>query len=359
MDETNDSTHVDAAAESTDAEQEGPSLRRRLFWRGLLLLITAISLYGLAPSLLEVFSSWRQVTTVAPEWLVAMIAFQAASFGCIWHLQRVALGTDKIFAVATSQLAGNALGRVVPGGAATAAALQYRMHAQAGVPTARVASALLAVTLLLFATVIAMPILSLPAILGGADVHDSLAIAAGTGVGVFLLMAIAGVVFFIWDRPLELAGRGIQWLLNGVRRKAEPVVDLPGTLIHERDFIRATFGRRWWEALGTVSGKWAFDYLTLIAALLALGVDADVWVVLLAYVTAQLLGMIPITPGGLGFVEAGLTAMLVLAGVGAGDAAVATLMYRLASFWLPLPAGAIGYGLFQYRYRNVAPAGAN
>ena len=87
-------------------------------------------------------------------------------FACIWHLQRVALDTRKIFAVASSQLAGNALGKVVPGGAATAGAVQYRMLGQAGVPPERVAVALLAVTLLMFATVVALPILSIPAISG-------------------------------------------------------------------------------------------------------------------------------------------------------------------------------------------------
>jgi uncharacterized protein (TIRG00374 family) len=60
--------------------------------------------------------------------------------------------------------------------------------------------------------------------------------------------------------------------------------------------------------------------------------------------------MLPFTPGGLGFVEAGLTATLALAGVGGGAAVVATLTYRLVSFWLPIPAGLVAYGLFRRRY---------
>jgi uncharacterized protein (TIRG00374 family) len=72
--------------------------------------------------------------------------------------------------------------------------------------------------------------------------------------------------------------------------------------------------------------------------------------VLLAYVAAALLGMIPFTPGGLGFVEAGLTGLLALAGVGASAAVVATLAYRLVSFWLPIPAGGVAYGVFRKRY---------
>ena len=92
------------------------------------------------------------------------------------------------------------------------------------------------------------------------------------------------------------------------------------------------------------------DYLALIACLRAVGTEPNPSLVLLAYVAASLLGMLPFTPGGLGFVEAGLVGMLVLAGVGATDAAVATLAYRLVSFWLPIPVGGGGWALFRYRY---------
>jgi hypothetical protein len=57
--------------------------------------------------------------------------------------------------------------------------------------------------------------------------------------------------------------------------------------------------------------------------------------------------MIPITPGGLGFVEAGLTTLLVLAGVSADQAVVGTLLYRLVSFWLPIPAGVLAWGAWR------------
>ena len=52
--------------------------------------------------------------------------------------------------------------------------------------------------------------------------------------------------------------------------------------------------------------------------------------------------MIPITPGGLGFVEAGLTGVLTLAGVTPEHAVLATLLYRLFSYWLPAPRRARG-----------------
>jgi len=66
--------------------------------------------------------------------------------------------------------------------------------------------------------------------------------------------------------------------------------------------------------------------------------------------------MIPITPGGLGFVEAGLAATLTLAGVSAPDAVLATLAYRLVSYWMPLLVGPIAYALHRRRYVKRALA---
>ena len=65
---------------------------------------------------------------------------------------------------------------------------------------------------------------------------------------------------------------------------------------------------------------------------------------------AGLLALIPITPGGLGIVEAGLSALLILAGVPGGDAVVATLAYRIISYWLPILVGPFAYLAFRLRY---------
>ena len=70
--------------------------------------------------------------------------------------------------------------------------------------------------------------------------------------------------------------------------------------------------------------------------------------VLLAYVLSLALALVPITPGGLGFVEAGLTSILVLAGVDSDQAVIATLLYRLVSFWLPIPLGALAWAGWRF-----------
>ena len=57
------------------------------------------------------------------------------------------------------------------------------------------------------------------------------------------------------------------------------------------------------------------------------------------YLTGSALGSIIPTPGGLGAVEAALTAGLIAAGVPAGVAGAAVLLFRLLTFWLPVPVG--------------------
>jgi uncharacterized protein (TIRG00374 family) len=96
--------------------------------------------------------------------------------------------------------------------------------------------------------------------------------------------------------------------------------------------------------------RWFFEYGVILATLYGLDVQPDPALTLLAFVAASVLGLLPFTPGGLGFVEAGLTATLVLAGVSAGDALVTTLVYRLLTFWLPLPIGALAAFIFRRRY---------
>ena len=125
---------------------------------------------------------------------------------------------------------------------------------------------------------------------------------------------------------------------------------LPDRLVFERNRIRGVLGKRWKAALLLSSGRLAFDFGTLLACIRATGVKPNPSLVLLAYAVAGLLALIPITPGGLGIVEAGLSALLILAGVPGVDAVVATLAYRIISYWLPIAVGPFAYFAFRLRY---------
>ena len=317
----------------------------------VLLVVGGISLYILLPSLLSVFGSWRSLSHLDWPFAVLVLACEVASSFCLWELDRIALRTRAWRPVIAAQLSGNAMGRILPGGGATAAIVSVSMLREAGIETGEAAAALGTSTLLQLATSFSLPVLALPAILGGAPVNHSLAVAAYLGAVVFVLLLVAGSLILGTDRPLELVGRAAQWLLNRTVRRRRPVTGLAQELIEARDFVRTTLGREWWKALLAAAGNTGFDYLALLAALRAVGADPRPSLVLLAYTAAEVLALIPVTPGGLGFVEAGLVGTLGLAGVPAADALAATLLYRIVAFWLPLPAGGIAYLLFRRRYR--------
>jgi uncharacterized protein (TIRG00374 family) len=340
-------THVDR--EIARGEAEAPSrgrLRRTVFWLG----VTGASLYLVAPSLIDLLGSWEDLDTLAPAWLAAMVVLQAAALACLWALQHVALRAPSWPAVIASQLAGNALAKIAPGGGALGATLQYRMLVKSGLPGPRTVAGLTAANLLTFAAVLALPVLALPAIVRG-GVSRTLVEATVLGLVVYIALFAIGSVLIVLDGPLAWVGRTVQRVRNRLRRRSEPLRHLPDRLLRERNRIVAALGPRWKRSLAATIGRWAFDYGTLLAALAAVGSTPRPALVLLAFCAAQVLAQIPVTPGGLGFVEAGLTAMLALAGVSAGAAVLATFSYRLVSYWLPLPVGLVAYGWHARRYR--------
>jgi uncharacterized protein (TIRG00374 family) len=331
--------------------------------RVIALLLTLIALYVVWPSLVAVFGSFDQLSRVSPLWFIVMIVSEGMSFASMWALIALCLGSHRYFVIGSSQIAGNAVSKIVPGGNPVGAALQYRLLVSGGMESARIGTGLTAASLINVATLFAMPVLSLPAIVLGAVVVDQgLARGVWIGIGAFVLLVSGGAVLLLADRPIHGVGGLIQKVLNLVRRRKPPVTDLPERLTRERDQVRATLGERWGQAILRSAGNVLFDYFALLVAVHATGVRPHASLVLLAYVTGIVLGMLPITPGGLGIVEAGLTAMLVLAGVPAAAATLATLAYRLVSYWLPVAAGPVAYALYKRRAaswaRRAAETGA-
>jgi uncharacterized membrane protein YbhN (UPF0104 family) len=89
--------------------------------------------------------------------------------------------------------------------------------------------------------------------------------------------------------------------------------------------------------------------LCLAACVAAFGDSVPVAKIGVVYLTGVALGSIIPTPGGLGAVEAALTAGLTAAGVPGGVAVSAVLMFRLLTFWLPVP---FGWAAFNYLERQ-------
>jgi uncharacterized protein (TIRG00374 family) len=324
--------------------------RRKVITRVVALVVTGVSLYIVLPSLIATFGDIPKLASVFPLWFVPILALEGLAFVSIWELMRVALRTSGWFDVACAQLAGNALSRALPGGAATGGATQFEMLTRAGFDGTTTTTALAAVGLLSTATLFTLPLLVLPAMLFGLAVDSKLArgaIIAGV-LAVFLLSGAS--VLLLSDRVVRWGGNLLDWLFTRLRHQ-QPDPPYATRLVEARNKVRESLSASWKRAVPAAYGNQLFDYGALYVSLWAVGARVDPALVLLAFVAASALAMIPLTPGGLGFVEAGLTGVLALAGVSAAHAVLGTLLYRLFSYWLPLPAGVIASTLFARRHR--------
>jgi uncharacterized protein (TIRG00374 family) len=228
--------------------------------------------------------------------------------------------------------------------------MQYSFMVRGGAEPATTASGLAAASLLTTTTLFGLAAACVPLMFRLEHIDVRLERAAWLGAGVFVALLLLGIAAFTVDAFLRAVARVTQWTLNLVGRRRAPTFDLPERVLEERDRVRSALGSRWPWALGAVVSKWAFDYFALVAAVAATGARVQSVPLLIAYVAATVLGMVPITPGGLGFVEAGLAVTLVWAGLPAADATLATLAYRLVSYWLPLVAGVAAALVYRRRY---------
>src|SRR5947208_11587234 len=235
----------------------------RVIFRVLLLLATAISLYFLFPSLVDLFTQWHALAHLNPWWLLLAVVFEATSVTALWEVQRIALRTPSWFAVGTSQLAGNAAGNVIPGGGATAGAFAYRLLVRAGVRRENVAAGLAAVSIANMTTILAFPVLALPALLGGLEAPNRLLTTAHIGGGAFVLAILGGLAAFLWDRPLLLVGRAVDAVLRlfAGKRAAHGSSE---SLLARRDGLRAGVGAGLPVALCADIAKPGFDFLGLV-----------------------------------------------------------------------------------------------
>ncbi len=243
-------------------------------------------------------------------------------------------------------LAGLAIGHVVPGGTAPAGALSYRVFSELGVPketsafglaTMGTGSAVVLNIMFWFALVISIPLRGFNPSYGFAAL-----------AGVFLLLAFFGTLILITrgqrhaDNWLRAVARHVPALgEERVSALLEKVAGRIKVLINNR---RALWWAFIWAAL-----NWLFDAACLWVFVWAFGHVMSPIDLLVAYGLANVLAAIPLTPGGLGVVEGVLIPTIVGFGVPHSQAILAVLSYRLINFWIPIPIGGAAYASLQWR----------
>jgi putative heme transporter len=156
----------------------------------------------------------------------------------------------------------------------------------------------------------------------------------------------------------NLAARLVNRALRPVKRG--PVAWNGNSLAAFRRHAIGLLRRRWWAlTLATVAGQLAV-FLVLVVCLRTLGVGADqvtLTEAFAAWALVRLLGSVPLTPGGVGIVELGLTGALVAFGGDNEGVLAAVLLYRVLTVVPTLVLGLLaGVTWRRLRPQDAAPA---
>ena len=203
-----------------------------------------------------------------------------------------------------------------------------------------------------------MPVVALAILAVTDEAGAGLVTAAFAGV---LVLALAVGVFALMLRSDDLAGR-IGHLLSLVSTRAlrlvrrGPVADWGAAAVRFRRDTIGLLRERWVPLTVTTLVSHLSLYIVLLVALRDVGVSEQEvsWAeVLGAFTFVRLLTALPITPGGVGVVELGLTAALVVAGGDQAQVVAAVLVFRGLTYLLPVPFGAFTYLLWRRQERRA------
>lgn len=206
-------------------------------------------------------------------------------------------------------------------------------------------------------------VVRIAALRGGIDDSPPVPVADGLGSIVLervldiLAIVILGAVFAFFTIAETLP----RWVVATYGLAVFALVLLALVLVIAPSFmvaLRRLWGNRWWQATLTFAERfvqalrslaadpvtalvvvaeslaiWMCDALLLWLALLALGVSMPLGPAAFVALTVDIVAALPLTPGGMGQIEAASAALLALVGVPAPLAAAAVLVVRGISYW--------------------------
>ncbi len=258
-----------------------------------------------------------------------------------------------------------AISNGVPGGGAVGLAVQYGMLTSYGTSPAATTAAITAVGLWGTFITLGFPIIGVLALIAGGGGGGAYLTVALVGLGV---LAAAAIVLVLVIRSEALARRIGGWgnaIIRPLSRRVKKLagVDLVPAIVHFRESIHDVVVRRWALLTLAQSGIFITQFLILYMALRGVeGWDQAGTPILIAFgafAISQVGLMIPITPGGVGTVDAFMIAILTGNGTADGAATAADLVWRASSFVPQIAIGVIALVLWYRRAgRTFAAASA-
>lgn len=281
--------------------------------------------------------SWRWITV-----LLVASGLDIATYGPPWMAALPGLSYGQATRLT---LASTALSMVVPGGAAVGVAAFLAMLRQWGLRGRSVGLAVTLTSAWNQLVILGVPIVAVAALVAEGDSNRAVEIVAVVALAIFAVI-VAGLAAALSSESLA---RGLGDRAAGMTSSLKRIVGRApvswdgGAVVGLRAEALELIRRRWVAlTLGTLANHFTV-FVVLLASVRAVGISsAHVTFVeaFAAWALARVLGSIPLTPYGVGFVELGLTGALVAFGASNAQAVAAALIYR---FLTTIPTIVLGF----------------
>jgi len=330
----------------------GPWWRSRWFQIVLSTVVVVLIFGFFFPKVADYGDAWRTIEMLTAPELAVLLIVAAWSIMSYWPMLVAAQPRLRWREAGVANLASTAVANTLPGGGALGVGVTFTMQRSWGLPIYETALAALLVGVWSNFVKLGLPIvaLGLLAVEGeaGAELTTAAIIGAIVLVAAVALLALLLSRATLAERIGVVAGRLASAVLRRVHRP--PVEGWGDATSRFREETIGILRGRWVLLTATTVVSQLSLFLVLLVALRVVGVsDSEVSTVkvLAAFAFIRLLSAVPITPGGLGVVELGLTAAL---GSGLDPAtksqiAAAVLLYRGLTWLLPVPLG-VGAWMF-------------
>ena len=319
------------------------------------LLFAVVTFAYFLPQIADYRDVWDVVGDLSWPWLAGLAGVTALNLVTFAPPWQVALpGLPFRSALALTQTS-TTLSIVVPGGAAVGIAGAYGMLRRWGFERRDIGRAVTLVSLWNQFANLSYPIIAVFLLTASGGESPVLASAAFVGVAILGVAVAALAAVLSGERPAAAIGDLSAWSANRVRRRfgRDPVVWGGGSFERFRRDAVDLLRRRWHVLTAATYCGTLTVFLVLLVSLRACGVgggEVSFVEAFAAWALARLLGSVPITPGGIGIVELGLTgALLGFGGANAGVVA-AVLVYRFLTMVPTVALGLLSAGTWR-RFR--------
>ncbi len=352
-------TSADATDDPGPPPTPATSRKKQVIATIVTLVVLVIVFAGILPKFGNYADAWDQIKNMSVEQLAILAASVVFSIVVYVFPFQAALPHLRYGTAFMIRQTSFTISNAVPAGGAIGLGVQYGMLGQAGFNGAVSTAAIGITSVFNLMVTLALPVLGVIALLFVATPTSSEVLGAVGGlVAVGVMVGFFAAVLHS-DATAERLGGILERIaakLFGLIRK-DPPSGITDQLVTFRRSTVDIISRRWAVLTGTnfLQQFAQFGVLMVSLRITEDGKTTQVAVIaaFAAFAMARLASFIPITPGGLGTVDAALTSLLVAFGATNTDALAATLLWRAAS-WIPqVLLGVVTLVIWRIKYRGV------